>query len=373
MEPSPETTNTFSVNGFTVTTTSSNILSRITITEDINCQIITNIIKAINMPPNITQERPRKLRKTHKQPRACSTQCKRFIVALREYFAEFLGTLILFLFGLAGTLSALQTTLSEDEASQGIKAYIGVFSWSIGVFSAVLVASNASDAHLNPAVTLMQTLFRKFSWKKALGYILAQFLGALAGTSIAYGLLHDTIKAHLALKNNSVWDYDTLGPMLYTSPAPGVSVVTALFNEGIASGLLGIIILSQSSRTVCEIRKYLSTGFTALAVAGLSLAFGHNTGGAMNPWRDLVPRVVARACRWEGTAPFGGSPRYWPGTTIAADLVGMLVGAFVFQLLVTWPGEWAVLPEGDLGAGGGEDESGAEEETAADPPKYRYA
>jgi len=71
----------------------------------------------------------------------------------------------------------------------------------------------------------MLTLFTKIlgDSTSSSGYVLAQLLGALAGTGIAYGLVHDTIQTYLNLQHDSRWTYDLLGPMLYTQPTLDVA------------------------------------------------------------------------------------------------------------------------------------------------------
>src|SRR5260370_11170784 len=103
-----------------------------------------------------------------------------------ELYAEFIGTLILIVFG-SGVVAlvVLFGTGSPGEIVNG--GYTNItLGWGLGVTMVVYVAGRISGAHLNPAVTITLAVFRGFSWAKVLPYIVAQISGAFLAAAVVY-------------------------------------------------------------------------------------------------------------------------------------------------------------------------------------------
>ena len=107
----------------------------------------------------------------------------------RELLAEFLGTLVLIVFGCG---SVAQVLLSGKENGAYLSINIG---WAFGVTLGVFVAGGVSGAHLNPAVTLALAVRRGFPWSKLLPYCLAQLAGAFVASAIVYATYYDALQA----------------------------------------------------------------------------------------------------------------------------------------------------------------------------------
>src|SRR5205814_5750411 len=103
-----------------------------------------------------------------------------------ELIAEFLGTLILMLFGIGVVaMVVLFPTRTPGELIHG--GYTNItLGWGLGVTMGIYMAGKISGAHLNPAVTLALAVFRGFPWKKVVPYIVAQTLGAFAAAAVVY-------------------------------------------------------------------------------------------------------------------------------------------------------------------------------------------
>ena len=103
-----------------------------------------------------------------------------------ELFAEFLGTLVLILFG-TGVVAmvVLFPTNNPGESIHGGYTNITI-GWGLGVTMGIYVAGRISGAHLNPAVTLTLAVFRGFPWRKALPYCIAQTMGAFVAAAVVY-------------------------------------------------------------------------------------------------------------------------------------------------------------------------------------------
>jgi glycerol uptake facilitator protein len=103
---------------------------------------------------------------------------------VREAAAEFLGTFVLIVFGVA---VVAQVTLSQKSEGE----YLSInFGWGLAVTLGVYVAGGVSGAHLNPAVTLALALYRGFSWRKVPAYFLAQLAGAFVASAVVYATYH---------------------------------------------------------------------------------------------------------------------------------------------------------------------------------------
>lgn len=102
---------------------------------------------------------------------------------LHPYLAEFIGTSILILLG-AGVVANIN--LKKTIASEQTPWVLITSAWGFAVFVGVYVSAESSGAHLNPAVTLGLVMAGKFSWSLVPGYFLAQILGAMFGSWLAY-------------------------------------------------------------------------------------------------------------------------------------------------------------------------------------------
>ncbi|KAF9899385.1 hypothetical protein BX616_003071, partial [Lobosporangium transversale] len=177
-------------------------------------------------------------------------------------------------------------------------------------------------AHLNPAVTLTQAVFRGFSWAEVPIYWAAQFLGAFVGALIVYIANYSSFKG---LDNDA-----TIG-IFITGPQKYVSTGTAFFVEFVGTALLLIAILATSDK------GNLPAGNFQPLVLGLVLvligdSFGHQTGFALNPARDLAPRLFTALFGW-GFGAFSRQGWYF-WVPIVAPFTGALGGAFIYDLLI---------------------------------------
>ena len=112
-------------------------------------------------------------------------------LALNPYVFEFLGTLVLVLFG-DGVCAACSLNKSK---AKGAGWVVISLAWGLAVMMGVLVAGPVSGAHLNPAVTLGLAIAGKFAWGQVLGYCLAQMLGGFVGALLVYVFYKDHYKA----------------------------------------------------------------------------------------------------------------------------------------------------------------------------------
>ena len=206
---------------------------------------------------------------------------------INAYFAEFIGTTILLLLG-SGIVA--NVSLSKTKGFEETPLITITTAWGFAVFVAAYITGQFSGAHLNPAVTIGLTVAGKFSIDLMLGYILAQILGAMFGSWLAYIFYIDHYRA---TKNENA----VMGSFC-TSPAIR-NFKNNFFSEFLATFILifGILYVVKPNIFIEGMDVNFGIGsLDALPVGILvwviGLSLGGTTGYAINPARDLGPRIV---------------------------------------------------------------------------------
>lgn len=206
----------------------------------------------------------------------------------QPYIAEFIGTAILLLLGMGVVANVnLKKTIGSGQTPW----VLITSAWGFAVFVAVFITGQFSGAHLNPAVTIGLAVAGKFSWDLVVGYVLAQLLGAMAGSWLAYILYIDHYRA--------TQDVDVVRSTFCTGPAIR-NFKNNLFSEAIGTFMLvfGVLFIAGPSISVPEVtvENFGIGSLDALPVGILvwviGMALGGTTGYAINPARDLGPRLV---------------------------------------------------------------------------------
>ncbi|RLN87535.1 hypothetical protein BBJ28_00014282 [Nothophytophthora sp. Chile5] len=240
-------------------------------------------------------------------------------VHLRECFAEFLGTLVLVCFGVGVNN---QVVLSADANGTWLSINI---CWGIGILIGVYVAEGVSGAHLNTVVTFAHAVYGRVPWWKVPGYALSQTLGAFVGAGLVYVLEYQKLRAEDP-------DKELMQSNFATYPSDDISNYTAFYSEALATAMLLLAIYAitdEKNRAAGPV----GTPFAfALLIMGLGMAFGMNTGFAMNPARDFGPRLMTY-CAGYGSKVFTDNDYYF-WIPIFGPLVGGIVGAGAYILLV---------------------------------------
>lgn len=261
-----------------------------------------------------------------------------------ELLAEFLGTAILILFGcgsVAVALVGLPGSGRQTDAFGAANWLIIAWGWGLAVVLAIYVAGGVSGAHINPAVTLAWAVRRKFPWQKVLPYWGAQVAGALAGAAVVLAVYHDAIDAFLAAQIPPVGSRsDSLATfsIFATFPAEyfGSDVWGPLVDQIVGTALLVAVIAA-----IIDARNQAPTGnfapfIVGLVVVAIGLTYGTNAGYAINPARDLGPRLLALFGGW-GDKAFPGDgawfSNYW-WIPIVGPLVGGALGVLVYDFFI---------------------------------------
>ena len=237
--------------------------------------------------------------------------------------AEFLGTTILLLLG-QGVVA--NVALSETTAAGEPKWMIVSTAWGLAVFVAVFMVGAHSGAHLNPAVTVGLFLAGKFQAGLVAPYILAQLVGAMLGSLVAYVCYLDHYRA--------TTDEEAVRGTFCTSPAIR-SLPRNLFTEAIGTFVLvlGVLLMAKPTLELAgvAVTDYGLGAIDALPVGmlvwAIGLGLGGPTGFAINPARDLGPRLVfALVPRRAKASPDWG----YAWVPVAGPALGAALAALVF-------------------------------------------
>lgn len=231
------------------------------------------------------------------------------------FLSEFLGTAILIAFG-NGVVANVVLNKTKGQNSGWI---VIAFGWAIAVFAGVFVSAKYSGAHLNPAVTLALVYLKKISWNVVPQYLAGQLLGAMTGSIIVWL----SYLQHYKATENAEGILATFA----TSPAVKSSGHNFL-TEFLATFIfvLSILFIVAPSNSLGS----LDALPVALLVLGIGLSFGGPTGYAINPVRDLGPRIVHQLLP---ITHKGGSEWKYALVPILGPLAGGLLAAIVFSFI----------------------------------------
>lgn len=230
------------------------------------------------------------------------------------YLAEFIGTMILIILG-NGVVANVVLHKSKGNNSGWIVITAG---WGFGVAVAAYATGWISGAHLNPALTIALASIGKFSWALVPGYILAQLLGAFTGAVFVY----------LTYKQHYDESDDADGKLATFSTGPAIrnlfwNSVTEIV--GTAMLVLGILGITQTQNNLAG----MGTFMVGVLVWALGLSLGGPTGYAINPARDLGPRIAHALLPIKGKRDSDWGYAIVP---VVAPIIGGVAGAFIFKM-----------------------------------------
>lgn len=254
----------------------------------------------------------------------------RYRQGLRAYAAEFAGVMMIIIFG-DGVVCQVVLSSNTGVASSPKGEYLSIsFGWAIGVAVGVWVAAGISGAHLNPAVTLALATFRGFSWKKVPGYCFAQLMGALVGAGIVYANYIHAID--IVEGGRHIRTLKTAG-LFSTYALDYMTNVSCFFSEFMASAILLIAVFAFIDKGNHAAPAGLLPLPLFILILGIGACLGMETGYAINPARDLGPRILTGMVGY-GAAPFTFRNHYWLWCPVIAPVCGALFGAFLYDLFL---------------------------------------
>lgn len=247
---------------------------------------------------------------------------------MQSLLAELVGTMIVVLLG-NGVVANVLLGRTKGHASGWIVITVG---WGVAVAMAVYAVGRISGAHLNPAVTVGLASIGSFPWREAPGYIAAQLAGGFLGavlvwlTYLPHWKVTDDPGAKLAV--------------FATGPAirqPAANVAAEIIGTVVL--LFGILAIAANAQTLArpgdvDLSFVFSRGLQPLLVGvlvlGIGLSLGGPTGYAINPARDLGPRLAHALLPIPGKGPSDWEYAWIP---VVAPLVGGVLGAGLYFLI----------------------------------------
>ena len=233
------------------------------------------------------------------------------------YIAEFLGTMILIILG-DGVVANVTLNKSGMKGAGPIQI---TFAWGLAVLIPAFIFGAASGASFNPALTLALAIDGSFSWALVPGYLLAQFLGAFVGGCIVWLLFKDQFEA--TEEQGTKLGVFCTGPSVKNLPL------------NILSEAIGTFVLVFAIKGIGNVPN-LPSGIDKLFVFGIIVAVGMSLGGltgyAINPARDLGPRLAHALLPIKGK---GGSNWKYGIVTIVGPILGA-VSAVLLYGAIPW-------------------------------------
>lgn len=241
---------------------------------------------------------------------------------MSEFLAELIGTMILIIFG-GGVVAGV---VLKDSKAEGSGWVVITIAWGLAVALAVYAVGSISGAHINPAVTLGLASVGEFPWDKVPMYVLAQVLGGSIGAVIVF------------LNYLPHWrrTEDQGAKLAVFSTGPAVrSPFSNLVSEiiGTAVLLMGLLFIGAN-----EFTEGLNPIIVGALIIAIGMSLGGTTGYAINPARDLGPRIAHALLPIPGK---GSSDWSYSWVPIVGPIFGGIYGAVFYKALFT--GDYSIL------------------------------
>ena len=232
---------------------------------------------------------------------------------MKKYLAEFIGTMVLVVFG-CGSAVAANTLVSDNGmlvtgagSPLSLTTLLIAFAFGLSIVAMAYSIGNISGCHINPAVSLAMLINGKLNVTDFIGYVIAQVLGAIAGAGILCGFFGSN---------------DSLGTNGYgEASALGTGMVQAVFVEVVLTFVFVLLIVGVTSKVENTAVTGLVIGLTLTLIHILGIPF---TGTSVNPARSLGPALLA-----------GGLALKQVWLFIVAPLIGGALAAVVYKFLAS--------------------------------------
>ncbi len=250
----------------------------------------------------------------------------------REAAAEFWGTFILMVFGLAANA---QFVLSGQPPGGFLVVNL---SWGVAVTMGVYASAGISGAHINPAVTLALAFHRKLPWGKVLPYMLAQFAAAFVASVVVFVTYSEAFDAFDGGVRQVTGDAATAGifgtyPRKFDNGETLSAFPGGFIDQVVATALLMAMIFALTDKRNTEPKSNLTPVVVGSIVFMIGMSFGFNCGYAINPARDFSPRLFTAVAGWGSEVFTAGNYFFW--IPIVGPCVGAVLGGAAYDFFIT--------------------------------------
>lgn len=260
-----------------------------------------------------------------KENRSCLDRIALRNSLAKETLSEFFGTCLLVTF----TCCSVATCILNYGTSGGtLGATVGC---ALGVTMAIYATGGVSGGQINPAVSFALCLTGKQPWIKFPFYVSAQFLGAITGSAAAFGVYYDALMKYTG-GVLTVTGPNATAHIFATYPSPYLSTLNGLVDQIMSTALLLILVFAIFDKKNMSAPSGLEPVAVGLLILTLGLALGSNCGGAMNPARDLGPRIFTALAGW-GTEVFTAGNNFW-WIPVVGPMCGAVIGSYIYILCI---------------------------------------
>jgi glycerol uptake facilitator protein len=242
---------------------------------------------------------------------------------MSPFLAEYIGTAILILLG-NGVVA--NVVLADTKGHNGGLIVIAI-GWAMAVYIGVTIANPYSGANLNPAITIALAVAGKLSWTFVPGYILAQLLGAMTGSFLVWLVYRDHF--------NRTTNPDLQLAAFATAPAIRGNI-SNMISEIIGTFVLVFSVFYFTKAEIVENKSPIGLGSigdlpVAFLVLAIGLSLGGTTGYAINPTRDLGPRIMHTLLPIKNKKDSNWGYAWIP---VFGPLIGALLATFAYMTIV---------------------------------------
>lgn len=233
-----------------------------------------------------------------------------------EFLAEIIGSMFIALFG-CGVVASVVV------CNNGAPINIHI-AWGLAVTFGIYASGKISGAHLNPAVTLALASTGRFQWSKVWYYILAQMIGFFVGAAIVFAVYYGKwIEVDPTFEN-------TAGVFSTFPAVPGF--LYGFIDQVVGTFILMFLILATGDANNAPAGANLGPIIVGLIIAAIGMSFGFMHGYAINPARDLAPRLFSVLVGFKNNGLTDGS-NVWI-VPIIGPIVGGIFGAIVYDVTI---------------------------------------
>lgn len=241
---------------------------------------------------------------------------------MSPFIAELIGTMILILLG----NGVVANVVLKDTKGSGSGWMVITTGWALAVFTGVVIAGPYSGAHLNPAVTIGLAIAGKFPWAQVPAFIAAQIIGAMIGTFLVWVMYQDHF--------NATVDAGLKAATFYTTAAIKNTKLNFI-SELLGTFVLLFAVFYISNGELGKEKTPIGLGSigaipVAFIVWAIGLSLGGTTGYAINPARDLGPRIIHSLLPMTGKSKTDWKYAWIP---VMGPIVGAAVAAGLYLLL----------------------------------------
>ncbi|XP_022056351.1 aquaporin-7 [Acanthochromis polyacanthus] len=244
---------------------------------------------------------------------------------VRVGLAETLCTYVMMTFGLG---SVAQVVTGQGAFGQYFSINVG---FGLGVAMGFHVGGKVSGAHMNGAVSFTMCVFGRLAWKMLPLYIFAQLLGSFLAAGTIYGIYYEAIHDYCD-GNLTVTGAKATAGIFATYPAPYLSLMAGFADQVFGTAMLLLCLMALSDQKNKPAAAGSEPAAVGLLVVLIGISLGSNSGYAINPTRDIAPRIFTAIAGW-GTDVFRAGNGWWWVPLVATPIGGVL-GAGIYKVFV---------------------------------------